>query len=63
MRADVNYKAPLALNVPIHVYLKDTHVGTIKRTPHGFAYYPKGSRTSGEVLPTVAQIKATLEEM
>jgi len=53
---------------PIGVYLEGKLVGHIKEVRNGehrmgYAYYPKGSRTAGETLPTVLEVKATLEEM
>lgn len=48
----------------VRVYLDGKHVGTIRNeVPNGFAYYPVGSRSKGEVLSTIAAVKATLEEM
>jgi hypothetical protein len=46
------------------VFLDGVRIGQIKPVKHGFAYVPRGiSRTPGETLPTIEEIKATLEEM
>lgn len=47
----------------IRVSLEGKQTGTIRKVTHGFAYFPLGSKTPGEILPTIAEIKATLEEM
>lgn len=47
----------------IRVFLEEKQTGTIRKVTHGFAYFPLGSKTPGEVLPTIEEIKATLEEM
>jgi len=36
-------------------------VGTIKTVGDNWAYFPLGKRTSGEVFPSLAQCKASLE--
>jgi len=50
-------------NGSVRVLLDGKVVGTIGRIAHGYAYYPSNSRSYGEVLPTLAMIKATLEEI
>lgn len=45
------------------VYLDGKHVGTIRNEKHGFAYYPVGSHTKGEIMPTLDMVKMSLEEM
>ena len=50
-------------NGSVRVFLDGKHVGTIGRISTGYAYYPHGSKSYGEVLPTIAEVKATLEEM
>jgi len=50
-------------NGNVHVYLDKKLIGTISKVANGYAYRANGSKTSGEILPTVAEIKATLEEM
>jgi len=50
-------------NGNVKVYLDNKFVGTIKPISQSFAYYPQGSKTAGEILPTIAAVKATLEAM
>ncbi len=59
----VTYKESGKLKQNISVYIDGKRVGTIKPVPNGFAYYPLGSRTRGEVMPTVEEIKHSLEEL
>ena len=63
MNSDITYKSSGDLKQNLTVFLEGKRVGTIKPVPNGFAYYPQGSRTSGEVMPTPGDIKKTLEEM
>jgi hypothetical protein len=48
---------------PIQVILDGTITGLIRATTGGFAYYPKGAGTKGrgEVFPTIAACKVSLE--
>lgn len=44
------------------VFLDVKHIGTIKRTPSGWAYYPKGGgHYRGESFSTVAAVKRSIE--
>lgn len=62
MQSDITYRGA------IDVYLVGKLIGRIKEVRNGdhllgYAYYPKGSKTAGETLPTVQEVKATLEEI
>lgn len=46
----------------IHVLLDGKKVGRILPVEKGYAYFPNGSKTHGEVFPTIDQVKQTLTE-
>lgn len=46
--------------VKITVDLNGKRVGTIKKDDAGYYYQPKGSRITGERMPTVEAVKASL---
>jgi hypothetical protein len=48
------------------VYLEGRAVGQIKPMPktnleQGFAYFPNGSKTQGDVFPTIERVKRSIE--
>lgn len=45
----------------ISVLLDEKIVGTIHRIIDGYQYFPKGKKTSGEIFPTIKQVKESLE--
>jgi hypothetical protein len=47
----------------IVVLLGKKQVGTIKKVEGGYAYFPKGSKTSGEPFDTVSKVMASLESL
>jgi len=42
------------------VKLDGKTVGQIKPVPGGYAYFPKGSKRHGNILPTLREVKNTL---
>ncbi len=57
----ITYKA--LIKNSIAVYINKKRVGTIKPTDEGYAYYPIGGNfTHGDVLPTIEQVKQTLNQ-
>ena len=48
--------------VVIAVLLENKIVGHIKAVQYGWAYFPKNSRTSGDVFNTINLCKMSLEE-
>jgi hypothetical protein len=45
----------------IIVLLNGKHAGLIQRK-EGFAYFPKNSKTSGEIFKTIEEVKKSLEQ-
>ncbi len=51
------------LSVVYRVHLEGAHVGTIRQAKAGgFFYKPVGARVTGDTLPTVNDVKASIEE-
>lgn len=48
--------------VEVKVYLNGRRIGTIKTAPNGWRYYPKGSKTSGEIFATVRAVKQSIPQ-
>lgn len=47
----------------ICVYLDGRYLGIIKRAPNGYGFFLVGQNIAGEILPTIEDIKRTLESM
>lgn len=45
----------------IKVFLDKKHVGNIKTLAGGYAYFPKGSKTHGQIYQSVEKVKCSLE--
>lgn len=54
----ITYKT---LGNQVQVKLDGKVAGHIKPMMDGFAYFPKGSKTGGDILPSVDAVKKTLE--
>lgn len=57
----IQYKANLGRRVG--VYLLNRLVGRIHPVEGGWQYFPKGSKTGGEVHPTLDACKQSLEDL
>lgn len=57
----ITYKPTTNRAVPVRVFLERKMVGSIQVADGGFAYLPRGSRTSGETFPTVEAVKHSIE--
>ena len=45
----------------VAVFLDKKRTGTIKQVMGGWAYFPIGKKMSGEVFPSIAKVKQSLE--
>lgn len=45
----------------IKVFLDKKHVGNIKSVSGGYSYFPKGSKTHGQIYQSVEKVKCSLE--
>ena len=45
----------------VHVLLGGKRVGVIRKETDGWRYWPKGSDTGGQLFPSIAAVKKSLE--
>lgn len=45
----------------VKVHLNGKHIGSIRHDGGGWRYFPKGWTTGGDIYPTLAACKASLE--
>jgi hypothetical protein len=55
----ITYKE--GIDVFVIVYLDKKRVGSIRKVERGWAYFPKGSKERGEILPTINAVKKSIE--
>lgn len=45
----------------IKVKMDGKHIGDIRPVDRGYAFFPKGSKISGDVFPTISAVERSLE--
>ena len=58
----ITYQTTTAPKFKMKVYLDKKLTGEIRRVEGGYQYFPKGSKTGGEISPQITRIRQTLEE-